>query len=1136
MEEARSLTYSINVETNAVQAESELRNLVGNIGNAGEVRVNADTSQAEADIENLVSGLDEPEGIQVDADTSQAEAEIKKLHGSLGALGAGADSIGQAFSNSLLDGINSGESFASSLRSGVGGAFACAGSRVTEFRDSVVTQIKSASDNVVSSVKNIGNGFAHPIETIRSGIGGAIDVAKGKVIELASSFGKAGQNTSDFDRDTDSLRKTISNQESELQKLKQSYANLALSEDISSQEAKNLAAQIGSLSSELQGSKSRLKDAEDAAEQLGGALDDVGDDAADARPEIDGLGNCAESSGSKFEKFGGVLKGIGAGILAAATAATTAVGAFAASSVNAGMAFDSSMSQVAATMGYSVSELNDPASEAAQTFDTLRGFAMEMGSSTAFSASQAAGALNYMALAGYDADTSMAVLPNVLNLAAAGGIELADASDMVTDAQSALGLTLDETAQMVDKMAMASSKSNTSVAQLGEAFLTVGGTAKNLAGGTTELSTALGILADNGVKGSEGGTALRNVILSLSAPTDTAAAALEELGVRAFETDGTMRPLNETFADLNGALSGLTQEGQSQALSKIFNKADLKSVNALLATDADRWEELGGCIDDAAGSAANMAETQLDNLAGDITMFQSALEGAQILISDGLSPDLRQFVQFGTEGISTLSAAFREGGLSGAMGALGNVLSDGLSIVIGMLPAMIDAGMQLLGALGKGILDNLPMILDAAMQIVGSLGKGILGSLPTLIGAAAQIIVTLASGIGSALPELIPSVTETIFLVASTWLDNLPLIWDAGMQILNGFTEGILGALPILVEQLPEIILQMVNFYSENLPTILEQGSQMLLSLGMGIITAIPQLVAQLPEIITSVVGFVTENLPLIVEMGINLIVQLAAGLIQAIPQLVESLPQIIGAIIDGFAEVPGMLLDIGKNIVEGIWNGISQMGSWIKEKVSGFFGGIVDGVKGLLGIHSPSTVFAGIGDNMAAGLGKGFEAAIGGVTKDIENSIPTGLDLPMVNVPDISYGVEPVVGSPVLPSVSDVPYDMVPTGENRNDPHGITPVIGNFSPPDASDIDEGGPEKDRPRPAAGPESEPPPSDGGDGLRPYAPQVTIVVQGNADKEIIDELEARFRRQMRELYEEFREEELERQALKNQHVF
>lgn len=153
---------------------------------------------------------------------------------------------------------------------------------------------------------------------------------------------------------------------------------------------------------------------------------------------------------------------------------------------------------------------------------------------------------------------------------------------MVTDAQSALGLTLEQTSMMVDQMARTSSKTNTSVAQLGEAFLTVGGTAKNLSGGVTELSTMLGVLADNGVKGSEGGTALRNIILSLSAPTDKAAKTLKSLGVQAFDAQGNMRPLNETFLDLQSALNNLSGEAKTQALDEIFNKTDLKSVEALL--------------------------------------------------------------------------------------------------------------------------------------------------------------------------------------------------------------------------------------------------------------------------------------------------------------------------------------------------------------------------------------------------------------------------------------------------------------------------------------------------------------------------------------------------------------------------
>ena len=152
----------------------------------------------------------------------------------------------------------------------------------------------------------------------------------------------------------------------------------------------------------------------------------------------------------------------------------------------------------------------------------LRDYAKEMGASTAFSATQSAEALNFMALAGYDANTSMKMLPNVMNLAAAGSMELARASDMVTDSQTALGLSLDETEVLVDQMAKTSSKTNTSVSQLGDAMLTIGGTAKNLSGGTKELNQVLGLMADNGIKAGEAGTHLRNIILAMNPTTKDA--------------------------------------------------------------------------------------------------------------------------------------------------------------------------------------------------------------------------------------------------------------------------------------------------------------------------------------------------------------------------------------------------------------------------------------------------------------------------------------------------------------------------------------------------------------------------------------------------------------------------------------
>lgn len=350
---------------------------------------------------------------------------------------------------------------------------------------------------------------------------------------------------------------------------------------------------------------------------------------------------------------------------------SNAVAQIPAQMVSVGSSFEASMSQVAATMGIT---------SAAAEFKTLSDAAKEMGESTKFSASQAGEALNYLALAGYDAEKAVSALPTVLNVAAAGGMELADASDMITDAMSALGLETSQMANFADKLAVTAQKSNTSVAQLGSAILTVGGTAKQLAGGVTEMNTALGLLADNGIKGAEGGTALRNIILSLTAPTNTAAKAIDALGLQVYDAQGKMRSLQDIIADFNDILNNMeTDAERNQALNDVFNKVDLKSVNALLGTSAERWDELSGYIDNCTGSAEQMAKTMDDNLKGDLTIMQSALEGLGIAAYEKFQSPMRSAVQSVTEEIGKLTTSVTDGKLSDSI----DKISSGFSKLAG---------------------------------------------------------------------------------------------------------------------------------------------------------------------------------------------------------------------------------------------------------------------------------------------------------------------------------------------------------------------------------------------------------------------------------------------------------------------
>ena len=590
-----------------------------------------------------------------------------------------------------------------------------------------------------------------------------------------------------------------------------------------------------------------------------------------------------------------------------------AVTNFAKSSVQTGMTFDKSMSQVAATMGKTVDEISD-----------LREFAKKMGSETAFSASQAADALNYMALAGYDAETSMNMLPNVLNLAASGGMELARASDMITDTQSALGLSLSQTAELVDKMAKGASKTNTSVGQLGDAMLTVGGTAKMLSGGTTELATALGLLADNGTKGAEGGTALRNIILSLSAPTDKAAAALEDLGIQAFDNNGKMRDLQSIFSDFNSALSDMTDAEKTQTLNSIFNKVDLKSVNALLATSTDRWKEVSNAIDNAAGSAEEMAKTQLDNLSGDITIFNSALEGAQIALSDKLTPTLRKFVQFGTDGLSRLTTAFNEKGLLGAMSEFGNILSDGLLMIVEMTPQILEVGSAILSAIGQGILDNLPMILDVivkvAEQIITDLGR----ALPTLISALPKFIESLMNAIDW--DNLLDIIINIIDIIADALIDVLPQLTEAVMT---------------LIEKIVEFVLK-----PETLSKLVELCAKVMIAVSTALLAAAPKLLVGVGKIIKVVVDYIVNTDWK--KLGQDLINNINKAISKAAEKLMKWW--------DGWSQQIGKYAVIAWNEVVRVWSGVGQwfsdrwqdiknafksVGDWFKMVFEGAWNGI---------------------------------------------------------------------------------------------------------------------------------------------------------------------------------------------------
>lgn len=710
----------------------------------------------------------------------------------------------------------------------------------------------------------------------------------------------------------------------------------------------------------------------------------------------------ANSAGSIIGKgLGSAAKLAGAAL----AGATTAVVGFGVSSVKAGAEFDTAMSEVAATMGDKAHQMVEYNGQTTDSMEALTDFAMKMGAETKYSSTEAAEALNYMALAGYDVQTSMDMLPNVLNLASAGNIELAAASDMVTDAQSALGLSTEETTKLVDEMAKASSYSNTSVAQLGEAILTVGGTAKDMAGGTTELTASLGVLANAGIKGAEGGTLLRNVLLSLIPRSTAAAEAMDEVGLNAYDAEGNMRPLKDTFKDLAAGLDGMSTKERQNVLKNIFNKVDLKGVNAMLAQATDgfdkmtyalqassvdwekyssepwakgeeamanltetiasnleeqgksteevtqmladkyglamedaanavntvneqinnggsTWTQLEEAIENSKGAAEEMAKVKLDNLNGDIQLIQSAFNNVQLLVAGKLTPDLRSFVQIGTNGLSQMATALKAGDMSGAIDAFTGILTQGLNAIISGLPQAIQAGMQLLGAVAQGIANALPTLGASALQIVNILVTSLTSAIPSLMAEAPNLITGLIDGI----------------------MSGLDALTESAVTIMEALTQGIQANFPTMISAFMNGLVELSANLRSNASTLVDAGLAMITSIAEGLIQSLPVLIQTIPVIITNLANIINDNAPKLLMTGVKLLGELAIGLVQAIPTLVASIPQIIEAAVAVFMAFNW--INLGGNIIKFIGNGIKSLGSAVPNTLKNIGQTAVDWLK----------------------------------------------------------------------------------------------------------------------------------------------------------------------------------------------
>jgi len=619
-----------------------------------------------------------------------------------------------------------------------------------------------------------------------------------------------------------------------------------------------------------------------------------------------------------------------AAVTSAVTAAAGAVSALGGYAVGVGKDFESSMAQVIATMGIT----KDTIVDGVNSYDLLKEAAAAAGESTTFSASEAADALNYLALAGYDAAKAADALPAVLDLAAAGGLDLAYASDLATDAMAALGIeaTSDNLTRFGDEMAKTASKANTSVAQLGEAVLTVGGTAKSLAGGTTELNAALGVLANRGIKGAEGGTALRNLILSLSAPTDKAAEAMANLGLEVFDASGNMRPMNEIFKDLDTALAGMSEGEKTQVLSDIFNKVDLKSAQAMLAGCGDEFDALTDALGECDGAMSAMADTMNDTLEGDLKSLSSKTEAFGIAIYDDLNEPLRELAQLGSDYISQLTDAFKEGGFEGLAEGLGDVLGRAITKLSEYLPSVMGMGAAVVESLINGLVSNIDSISQSASQIMLTLLGSTIEILPELLVAGAEIITSLTQGMAKSAPQLSKAAIEGIG------------------QILDGISAN----LPAFIEAALEIVSALLSSLADNVDVILDAALDVLETLAESLTENIEPLIEAVIEIMLAIAEYIGENADEIASVVVTVITTLAGCIIEHIPDFIAALAAVFAALVTYqlslFNEWITYVQDFFGEIADDVsaWFGdikdnVCEWAEKIADDISEWFSGLVD-------------------------------------------------------------------------------------------------------------------------------------------------------------------------------------------------
>lgn len=604
-------------------------------------------------------------------------------------------------------------------------------------------------------------------------------------------------------------------------------------------------------------------------------------------------------AGKKMETVGNSIAGAGKKMMGV----TTVIGGVGVAAVKTAADFDSAMSQVAAVSGAT-----------GKDFDALRNKAREMGAKTKFSATEAAEAMNYMAMAGWKTEDMLDGIEGVMNLAAASGEDLATTSDIVTDALTAFGLSAKDSGHFADILAAASSNANTNVSMMGETFKYCAPIASALGFSAEDTAEAIGLMANAGIKSSQAGTALRTIMNNLAGDVKISGKAIGDVTIATTNADGSMRDLSDILADCRSAFGNLTESEKAQAAESLVGKNAMSGFLALMNAGQGDIDKLSSAIDNCDGSAEKMAMTMQDNLAGQLTILKSQLQELAISFGDILMPAIRSIVSK-LQGFVDKLNGMDEGTKRTIVTIALLVASIGpLLVIIGTAISKIGVAMQGFVKLANGI-SKLKIAIQGGTGVLGKLGAALGGISAPVLAVVAVIAVLVAAFVH-------------LWKTNEGFRDAMIGTWNRIKDTISGFCQGIVDRLNALGFQFTDIV--------DVLKTVWNGFCQVLAPIFEGVFNNIANILSTVTGVITGIldvfIGIFTGNWSQAWTGVKEIFSSIWNGISSFFTNILNVIKGVADVVLGWFGTSWNEVWTNIKTFFEGIWNGIATFFTTIWE------------------------------------------------------------------------------------------------------------------------------------------------------------------------------------------------------------